>query len=117
MASISKVSEITITHLSNYLHIDNPTSDQLDELGTMLNSAKAYVSSYVGLPLTAPADDEETLEVDESDVDNIDNHPEFVSAVMVLVQNQYDNRTFYTDKGQVESVLNSILNLHSRNLL
>ncbi len=117
MASITKVSDITITYLANYLHIDNPTSDQLDELGTMLNSAKAYVSSYVGLPISAPADDEETIDVDESDVDNLDSHAEFVSAVMVLVQNQYDNRTFYTDKGQVESVINSILNLHSRNLL
>jgi uncharacterized phage protein (predicted DNA packaging) len=116
MASINKVSDITITILADYLHIDNPTSDQLDELGTMLNSAKAYVSSYVGLPLSAPADDAETA-TDESAVDNLDSHPEFVSAVMVLVQNQYDNRTFYTDKGQVESVINSILNLHSRNLL
>lgn len=117
MAEITKVSEITKEKLADYLRIDSPSSAQLDEIGTMLKSAKGYVSSYTGLPLTAPADDEETEDVDESDVTTLDSNPEFVTAVMVLVQNNYDNRTFYVDKGQVEKVVDSILGMHRRNLL
>lgn len=117
MAEITKVSEITKQWLADYLRIDSPTTAQLDEIGTMLNSAKGYVSSLTGLPLTAPADDEETTDVDESDVASVDDSPEFVTAVCALVQNAYDNRTMYVDKGEAEKVVNSILGMHRRNLL
>lgn len=117
MAAIQKVSELTAAYLAQYLRIVDPTEDQTAELETFLESAKGYVSSFVGLPLAAPADNEETTDVDESAVDTLDSYPEFVMAVCVLVQNQYDNRTFYTDKGKVEEVVNSILGMHRRNLL
>jgi hypothetical protein len=117
MAVIEKVSEIDDAYLAKYLRIDAPDQDQLDELGTMLKSAVGYVASYTGLPAVAPTDDEETTTVDESDVQTLDSNAEFVTAVVVLVQNQYDNRTFYVDKGQVEKVLDSILSMHRVNLL
>lgn len=117
MAEISKVSEITKDYLAGYLRIDDPDSDQLAELGTMLNAAKGFVGSYVGLPEAAPEDDPETTTVDESDVKTLDSYPDLVIAVCVLVQNQYDNRTFYTDKGKVEDVVNSVLGMHRNNLL
>jgi len=114
---LTKVSEITVGYLASYLHIDSPDEGQQKELATMLSSAKGYVSSYTGLPLTAPTDDAETTDVDESDVDTVDDNPEFVTAVCVLVQNAYDNRTLYVDKGEAERVVNSILGMHERNLL
>lgn len=114
---IDKVSSITTGYLAKYLRLDEPDQDQLNELATMLNSAINYVSSYTGLPATAPADDVATTDVDESDIGTLDDNAEFVTAVVVLVQNQYDNRTFYTDKGQVEAVINSILGMHRINLL
>lgn len=111
MAAITKVSEITTAYLAQYLRIDEPTQDQLDELETFLGSAVAYVSSYVGLPAAGDSESgDETLET-------LDDHAEFVMTVCVLVQNQYDNRTFYTDKGKVEDVVNSTLGMHRRNLL
>lgn len=108
MAALQKVSEITPAYLAQYLRIVEPTEDQTDELETFLTSAKGYVSSFVGLPLE-PLEDEDGA--------TLDSYPEFVIAVCVLVQNQYDNRTFYTDKGKVEEVVNSILGMHRRNLL
>lgn len=100
MAEISKISEITVEYLADYLRIDEADEAQKAELATMLKSAVAYVSSYVGEPEA-----------------ELDKHPEFVMAVCVLVQNQYDNRTFYTDKGKVEDVVNSVLGMHRKNLL
>lgn len=117
MAALTKVSDITVTYLVEYLRIDAADTSQNDQIGTMLNAAKGFVASYTGLPLAAPADDEDTPDVDESDVDTLDTYPEFVQAVVVLVQNQYDNRTVYTQNSQVESVLDSILGMHRRNLL
>lgn len=108
MAAIEKVSEITTAYLAQYLRIVDPTEDQTAELETFLTAAKGYVSSFVGLPLVS-------LEGEEGQT--LDSYPEFVMAVCVLVQNQYDNRTFYTDKGKVEDVVNSILGMHRRNLL
>lgn len=106
--AITKVSDITTSYLANYLRIIEPTSDQLDELATFLTAAKSYVSSYTGLPISLEAGEEG---------DTLDTYPEITIAVCVLVQNQYDNRTFYTDKGRVEEVVSSILGMHRRNLL
>lgn len=117
MAVKTKVSEIDTAYLANYLRLDAPDTAQTEELGTMLSSAKGYLSSYTGLPAVAPADDATTTTVDESDVTTLDSYPEFVTAVCVLVQNQYDNRTLYIDKGTVETILNSIIGLHRENLV
>lgn len=117
MAALEKVSDITVEYLIDYLRIDAADTSQNDQIGTMLNAAKGFVSSYTGLPITAPADDPDTTDVDESAVDTLDTYPEIVQAVVVLVQNQYDNRTVYTQNSQVEAVLDSILGMHRRNLL
>ena len=105
MGVITKVSEITKEYLGEYLRLDDPSADQLDELATMLGSAKGFVSSYTGLPITSG----EGL--------NLDSKPEFVVAVCVLVQNSYDNRTLYVDKGEAEKVLEATLDMHVVNLL
>lgn len=117
MAVIEKVSDITVEYLTDYLRIDAADTPQSDQIGTMLNSAIGFVVSYTGLPKAAPADDTATTDVDESAVDTLDTYPEIVQAVVVLVQNQYDNRTVYTQNSQVEAVLDSILSMHRRNLL
>lgn len=108
MAEIKKVSDITVDYLVGYLRIDEPDDAEKNEIETFLNSAKGYLSSYTGLAVNATESD--TL-------GDLDGKPEFVMAVCVLVQNQYDNRTFYTDKGKVEDVISSVLGLHRVNLL
>lgn len=115
-APIEKVSDLDADYLAEYLHIDLASDAQKKELNTMLTSAKSYLSSYTGLPITAPTDDPDTT-ADESTVTTLDSKPEFVTAVCVLVQNNYDNRTFYVDRGEVEKVVDSIMGLHGVNLL
>lgn len=112
-AEISKVSEITPEYLVGYLRIDAPDEEQTKEIKTMLKSAIGYVSSYTGLAVPVSEGGEST---EESEPD-LDSKPEFVTAVVVLVQNQYDNRTLYLDKNAVEKVLSDILDMHRVNFL
>ena len=97
-----KVSEITVKNLADYLKLDHETLDpeEISELETFLASAKVFISDYTGLNQS-----------------EIDVHESFVVAVFVLVQDMYDNRSYYTDKSHINHVIESILEMHSVNLL
>lgn len=112
--AITKVSEIDTSYLADYLRIDDADDATKRELATMLASAKGFVASFTGIN---PVADGEAPTDPPSEALTLDSKPEFVTAVVVLVQNQYDNRTFYTDKGKVEEVVNSILGMHRVNFL
>lgn len=96
------VSEITVKNLSDYLKLDfeSLTEAEMAELSTFLSSAKAFILEYTGLNL-----------------EEIDGHETFVIAVYVLVQDMYDNRSYYVDKNNLNQVVAHILNMHSVNLL
>lgn len=96
------VSEITIKNLSDYLKLDfeSLTEAEMAELSTFLSSAKAFISEYTGL-----------------NAKEIDGHETFVIAIYVLVQDMYDNRSYYVDKSNLNQVVEHILNMHSVNLL
>lgn len=96
------VSEITIKNLSDYLKLDfeSLTEAETSELSTFLSSAKAFISEYTGL-----------------NAKEIDSRETFVIAVYVLVQDMYDNRSYYVDKSNLNQVVEHILNMHSVNLL
>lgn len=96
------VSEITVKNLADYLKLDfeSLTEEEKAELSTFLNSAKAFISEYTGL-----------------NSEEIDGHETFVIAVYVLVQDMYDNRSYYVDKNNLNQVVEHILNMHSVNLL
>lgn len=97
-----KVSEITNNELASYLRLeyDDLTPGELAEIVQLLSIAKKYILSYTGL----------------TDLE-IDLHEDFVIVVYVLVQDMYDNRTMYVDKNNVNKVVESILGMHSINLL
>lgn len=97
-----KVSEITVKNLADYLKLDfeSLTEAEMAELSTFLSSAKAFISDYTGLTSA-----------------QIDTHESFVIAVYILVQDMYDNRTFYVDKSNLNRVVETILGMHSVNLL
>lgn len=98
MIEVKKVSEITADELADYLRVsledDGSTKKQLD---TFLSSAKAYIKSYIG----------------EDNDKYLDDHPEFVTVVYVLVQDMYDNRTLYPDKSNLNFTVKSILDMHA----
>lgn len=96
------VSEITVKNLSDYLRLDfeSLTEEETAELSTFLSSTKAFISEYTGL-----------------NAKEIDGHETFVIAIYVLVQDMYDNRSYYVDKSNLNRVVEMILGMHSVNLL
>lgn len=97
-----KVSEILLGNILSYLKIDESdlSSAELMELDTLLAVAKKFIKSYTGL-------------TDEQ----IDEHEDFVIVVYILVEDMYDNRTLYVDKNNLNKVVETILGMHSVNLL
>lgn len=95
-----KFSEIAVSDLVNYLRISEPTSSDLVLLTNILEAAKNYVLSYTGQKLK-----------------DADDFSEFVIAVYVLSQDMYDNRSYSAVSPNVNKIVDSILGLHSINLL
>lgn len=93
-------STINTTDVANYLRLGAVTQDEQSLLTTMLNSAKSYVLKYTGLTES------------QADLAN-----ELVIAVLVLCQDMWDNRALYVDSDNVNKVVETILGMHSINLL
>lgn len=100
MKQLQKISDIAVEDLADYLRIDELTTDESAALATMLEAAKAYIMHYTG----------RTLE-------ELDNYADVVIVALVLIEDMYDNRTMYVDSGSVNTVVQSILGMHSVNLL
>ena len=100
MNVINKVSDITIPDLSDYLRIAELTNDDVNTLNTLLTVAKAYVSKYTG-----------------RSIEELDDFSDVVIVIMILVQDMWDNRTLYVDNTNLNHVVDSILGLHSVNIL
>ena len=93
-------STITIADIKNYLRLGDTTPEEDTLLTSMLNSAKHYVMKYTGLTEWQASAE-----------------PDLVIAVYVLCQDMWDNRAYYVDSNNVNKVVESILGLHSVNLL
>lgn len=100
MENISVVSQITALDVADYLRISEATQDDINTLNTLLTVAKTYIMQYTGRT-----------------EEDLDNYQDFVIVVLVLCQDMWDNRTLYVDSSNVNKVIESILGLHSVNLL
>lgn len=100
MNVINKVSDITNTDLAEYLRIVDADENDLNTLDTLLGVAKGYVAKYTGRT-----------------IEDLDDFNDVVIVVMILVQDMWDNRTLYVDSSNVNKVVESVLGLHSVNLL
>lgn len=100
MRQLTKISDITVEDLADYLRIDGLTKDESNTLSTMLDAAKSYIAHYTGRT-----------------AEELDNYEDIVIVALVLVQDMYDNRTMYVDSSNVNVVVQSILGMHSVNLL
>lgn len=98
------VSTIAVTDIADYLRLETGEYNST-VLQTMLDAAKAYISSYTGIPETA------------TEGTKLDDYPDFVIAVYVLCQDMHDNRSMYVDKNNVNRVVETILGMHCVNLL
>lgn len=100
MTEISKVSKITVDDLIDYLRITETTEDEENYLKNCLSIAKSYIQQHTGRT-----------------AEEIDTFPEMVIVVFAIVQDMYDNRALHIDNASINSVIESILNLHAVNLL
>ena len=99
---VSKVSEITIKDVADYIRLDDYEDRDIE---TYLNIAKSYISSYTGIPVTS------------EEGESLDDFPDFVIVVYVLCQDMYDNRSMYVEKANINKVVQTILDMHTRNNL
>ena len=97
---IKKISDVTVDDVANYIRIDELTEDDTKLLIDLINIAKTFIMNYTGVS-----------------AENLDNYPDFVIVLYVLAQDMYDNRTLYVDKTNLNKVVESILGMHSINLL
>ncbi|MGI5966758.1 head-tail connector protein [Anaerotruncus rubiinfantis] len=93
-----KPSEITPDEVIKYARMDDMDADLSPE--ALLAAAKAFVKSYTGLT------DEE-----------LDKHEEISIAILALCTDMYDNRQSTVENDKVNRVVETILGLHSVNLL
>nr|DAI48986.1 MAG TPA: head tail connector [Caudoviricetes sp.] len=100
MNNISKVSDIEVEDIADYLRIDELTEADKQTLNNLLGIAKTYIESYTG-----------------RSEQELDNYQDFVIVALVLVQDMYDNRTMYVDSTNLNTVVETILGMHSVNLL
>nr|DAF78727.1 MAG TPA: head tail connector [Caudoviricetes sp.] len=100
MNQIAKVSEVTSTDLAEFLRVGEVTASEDGFLKTIIGAATAYMCKYTGLT---------SAQLDESQ--------DFVFALLVLAEDMYDNRALYVDAAHVNQAVQSILDMHSVNLL
>lgn len=93
-----KISEVTIEELKDYAHVYHGEDDKL--FTSILAGCKTYIRGYTGL-----ADGQ------------LDSKEDLTIALFVLSNEMYDNRTFTVENNKVNTVVKSILDMHSINLL
>lgn len=100
MNQVEKVSEVTAADLAEYLRVGEVTESEGGFLSTIIGAAKSYMCKYTGLA-----------------AEQLDESSDLVFALFVLCQDMYDNRALYVDSANVNLAVQSILDMHSVNLL
>lgn len=97
---ITKVSEITVDEIKTYLRISEISEKDEKYLETIKKIIIDYIENNTGLT-----------------DDDIDKYSDLVAVFYVLCQDLYDTRSYYVDNNNVNVMVQSILDMHSRNLL
>ena len=92
---VTKVSEITINDIADFIRLGEVGDAEQAQLSTFLTVAKDYIKNYTGL-------------------DDLDEYADLVIVVFILCQDMYDNRVMYIDKGNPNKVVQTILDMHTR---
>lgn len=98
--AIERLSDITVDALADYLRVADLSDADRTLLAAILKAVPAYMCKYTGLT---------QAQLDES--------TDFVIAALCLAQDMYDNRTIYADSQNPNPTVQSILDMHSINLL
>jgi len=100
MNNITKVSEITYQDVANYIRLSEVSQQDQNTLTNLINISIAYIMGFTGLTQ-----------------EQLDEHQDLIIVVLVLCQDMWDNRTLYVDNSNLNNVVDSILHMHSVNLL
>ncbi len=95
---VTKVSEITTKDIADFIRLDEVGDADTQQLETLLIIAKDYITNYTALT-------------------DLDEYADLVIVAYLLVQDMWDNRTMYIDKGNLNKVVQTILDMHTRNNL
>lgn len=98
MNNITKVSDITYSDIASYIRLSEVSTSEQNYLTTLINISKDFISKYTG-------------------ISDLDNYPDLIIVVFVLCQDMYDTRSLYVDKSNLNKVVDTILGMHSINLL
>jgi len=98
-----KVSEIKSEDVIEFLKLEpeiyqEETGKKM--LAAVMSAAGEFIEGYTGLSEK-----------------EIDSHEDFFIAYMALCQDMIDNRSYVVDKSNINKVVDSILGMHSINLL
>ena len=100
MNNITKVSQITYSDVADYIRLVEVTQDYQNTLNNLIGIAKTFIASYTG-----------------HTIEELDDYQDFIIVVFILCQDMWDNRTLYVDKATLSYPVETILNMHSVNLL
>lgn len=100
MNNLTKVSEITYSDVADYIRLVEVTQDYQKTLNNLIGIAKTFIASYTG-----------------HTIEELDDYQDFIIVVLILCQDMWDNRTLYVDKATLSYPVETILNMHSVNLL
>lgn len=98
MNTITKVSQITAADIAEYIRLPEVTTADQTTLNNLIGVAKAFITNYTGQT-------------------NLDDFQDFVIVVFILCQDMWDTRSLYVDKSNLNKVVDTILGMHSVNLL
>lgn len=99
-STYTKISEITLNDLVDYLRLTELDGSQAQLLTTIKAAATSYILGVTGLTLL-----------------QIDLYPDLTLAFFALCQDMYDNRAIYVDKANISDTVSTILNMYRTNLL
>jgi hypothetical protein len=99
---MSNFTSVSIQEIANYLRLDgdNLIPAEILELTNILNSAREFIRAQTGL--TDP---------------ELDSHADFVIALYILCQHQYDIRSYVIEKDTLNPYITAVLAAHSVNYL
>lgn len=92
---VTKVSEITTNDIADFIRLDEVNDADKKQLETLLIITKDFIKNYTAL-------------------DDLDEYADIVIVVYILCQDMWDNRTMYIDKGNMNKVVQTILDMHTR---
>ena len=100
MNNITKISDITYSDIADYIRLSEVSESEQNYLTTLINVSKDYISKYTGI-----------------NTNDLDNYADLIIVVFVLCQDMYDTRALYVDNSNLNKVVDTILGMHSINLL